>query len=196
MFSVFQPVPPALFICTCLVSTHNVERWRRLAVSIWMSGDFMVQSYHDTVSHICKVCHIKYFEKFLRVWLSHFRFELSFYCIAEDLSLFSMQRLFVCVCVGGRVKLSGGGVCVCAEMHVLGRKWWSHPLWESERQREWHRAFRDELSVGRVGRALWLCFVFVSRSLECSARCSCRSCSAMCFTGASAVWNSGRETRR
>lgn len=33
-----------------------------------------------------------------------------------------MQRLFVCVCVGGRVKLSGGGVCVCAEMHVLGRK--------------------------------------------------------------------------
>lgn len=138
---------------------------------------------HDTNRHIYKVCRIKSFENFFRFWLSHFRLSFSF-----------TERL--CVCRWEGWVEWGRCVCVCTEMHVLSRKWWSHPLGESESQREWHRAFWDELSVGRVGRALWLCFVFVSRSLECSARCSCRSCSAMCFTGASAVWNSGRETRR
>lgn len=78
---------------------------------------------------------------------------LSFCCIAEDLSLFSLEEV-VCVSVGGLGWV--GEVCVCRS---TGSDEVTHSERVSERvrDRESNRGFWDELSAGRVGCVVFLC---------------------------------------
>lgn len=113
--------------------------------------------------------------------------EILYRCRLE-LSL--LKLLGEVVCVGARGGSSGGGVCVC--VCVGGSD-------EVTAQRETEGVTQTFLRWAQR----WPCAssssalaVFCFCAAFARMICSWWSCSEMCFTGASAVWDSGRERRR